>query len=103
VTEHSLNESVARPVVRCRRSDGRRLPSLLGARALRFLAEHPGASGRAVGRGLGIRHDSQTWELLHRFERDGLLAKEPNGAASAWALTQEGQQLLRDLPEGVYS
>jgi len=76
---------------------------LLGVRALRYLAEHPGASGRAVGRGLGIRHDSQTWALLHRFERDGLLAKERNGIASAWSLTQQGHQLLQDLPKGVYA
>ena len=79
-----------------------RLPSLLGGRALRYLAEHPGSSGRAVGRGLGIRHDSQTWALLHRFERGGLLAKEPNGTASAWTLTKKGYQLLRELPEGIY-
>jgi len=90
-------------VARHRRSDRVRLPSLLGARVLRFLAEHPGASGRAVSRALGIRHDSQTWELLHRFERDGLLTKAPNGIASAWTVTQRGHRLLRDLPEGVYA
>jgi len=75
---------------------------LLGGRALRYLAEHPGSSGRAVGRGLGIRHDSQTWALLHRLQRAGLLAKQPNGIASAWTLTQQGHQLLRDLPESIY-
>jgi len=80
----------------------RRLPSLLGARTLRYLSEHPGSSGRAVGRGLGIRHDSQTSALLHRFERDGLVTKQPNGIASAWALTELGHQFLRDLPKGVY-
>jgi len=80
-----------------------RLPSLLGVRALRYLAEHPGSSGRGVGRALGIRHDSQTWSLLHRFQRDGLVAKAPNGSASAWTLTQEGHELLRDLPDGVYA
>jgi len=74
----------------------------LGGRALRYLAEHPGSSGRAVGRGLGIRHDSQTWALLHRLQRAGLLAKQPNGIASAWTLTQQGHQLLRDLPESIY-
>jgi len=78
------------------------LPSLLSARALRYLAEHPASSGRQVGRGLGIRHDSQTWALLHRLERDGLLAKEPNGIATAWTLTAQGHRLLRDLPDGVY-
>ena len=75
---------------------------MLGGRALRYLAEHPGSSGRAVGRGLGIRHDSQTWALLHRLQRAGLLAKQPNGIASAWTLTQQGHQLLRDLPESIY-
>jgi len=79
-----------------------RLPSLLSAKALRYLAEHPNSSGRAVGRGLGIRHDSQTWALLHRLQRAGLLAKQPNGVASAWTLTQEGHEFLHDLPEGVY-
>ena len=83
--------------------DGRgRLPSVLSVRALRYLAEHPGSSSRAVGRALGIRHDSQTWALLHRFERDGLLVKKPNGIATAWTLTPLGHQLLRDLPGGVY-
>jgi len=75
---------------------------MLGVRALRYLAEHPDSSGRDVGRGLQIRHDSQTSMLLHRLRRDGLLIKEPNGIAGAWSLTQFGQQLLRDLPEGVY-
>ena len=79
-----------------------RLPSLLAGRTLRHLAEHPGLSGRAVGRGLKIRHDSQTWALLHRLRREGLLVKERNGIASAWSLTREGHELLRDLPEGVY-
>ena len=82
---------------------GGRLPSLLSARALRYLAAHPGSSGRAVGRGLGIRHDSQTWALLHRLERAGLLAKKPNGTATAWTVTQQGHQLLRNLPDGVYA
>jgi len=84
------------------RTERGRLPSLLSARALRYLAEHPGSSGRDVGRGLGIRHDSQTWALLHRFERDGLLTKEANGTARAWTLTAQGHELLHDLPEGVY-
>jgi len=75
---------------------------LLSGRALRYVAEYPGSSGREVGRGLGIRHDSQTWALLHRLQRDGLLAKEPNGIASAWTITERGHQLLRDLPAGVY-
>jgi len=80
-----------------------RLPSLLCVRALRYLSEHPGSSGRAVGRGLEIRHDSQTWALLHRFERDGLVAKERNGTASAWTVTEQGHEFLHDLPEGIYA
>ena len=76
---------------------------MLSVRALRCLAEHPGLSGRAVGRELGIRHDSQTSTLLHRLQHDGLLTKEPNGIASAWSVTQQGHTLLRDLPEGVYA
>ena len=84
--------------------DGRgRLPSVLSVRTLRFLAAHPGASGREVGRGLGIRHDSQTWALLHRLQREGLLAKESNGIASAWTVIEQGHQLLRDLPQSVYA
>ena len=83
-------------------AEGLRLPSLLGVRALRYLAEHPGSSGRAAGRALGIRHDSQTWALLHRFERDGLLTKERNGTASAWTVTEQGHEFLSGLPEGVY-
>jgi len=103
IASSSTNSHGPAEIVSRRAHDGRdRLPSVLSVRALRFLAEHPGSSGRAVGRALGIRHDSQTWALLHRFERDGLLAKEPNGIASAWTVTERGHQLLRDLPAGVY-
>ena len=80
----------------------RRLPSLLSARALRYIAEHPGSSGRAVSHGLGIRHESQTWSLLHRLQRDGLLTNQPNGKATAWTLTDQGRAFLNGLPEGVY-
>ena len=80
-----------------------RLPSVLSVRTLRCLAEHPGSSGREVSRALGIRHDSQTWALLHRFHRDCLLIKERNGTASAWTLTDQAHDLLRNLPEGVYA
>jgi len=76
---------------------------LLGGRTLRYLAEHPGSSGREVGRELGIRHDSQTWALLHRLRRAGLIAQQPNGIASAWTVTQSGHELLQELPEGVYA
>jgi len=96
---HRPAETISRPA-RDRRD---RLPSVLSARALRYLAEHPGANGRDVGRALGIRHDSQTWALLHRFERDRLVAKERNGTASAWTLTEQGHQFLCDLPEGLYA
>jgi len=85
------------------RSAVRRLPSLLTARTLRYLAEHPGSSGRQVRRALGIRHDSQTWELLHRLQRDGLLTKKSNGVANAWTVTEQGHHLLGDLPDGVYA
>ena len=80
-----------------------RLPSRLGVSTLRYLAEHPGSSGREVKRGLEIRHDSQVWTLLKRLERDGLAAQQPNGSLSAWTLTGRGQGVLRSLPEGVYA
>ena len=79
-----------------------RLPSLLEGRVVGYLADHPGSSGRAVGRGLGIRHDSQIWAVLDRLRRGGVLAKEPNGIASAWTVTAQGHDLLRGLPEGIY-
>jgi len=79
-----------------------RLPSRLEARALLYLAEHPGLSGRALGRAVGIRHDSQTSTLLHRLQRDGLLVNELNGTAGAWSVTPQGRLALRDLPEGAY-
>jgi len=79
-----------------------RLPSVLSARTLRYLAEHPGSSSRTVGRALEIKHDSQTSTLLHRLQRDGLLTNQPNGTATAWTLTQQGHRFLNDLPEGVY-
>jgi len=80
-----------------------RLPSRLGVSALRYLAEHPGSSGREVKHGLEIRHDSQAWTLLKRLERDGLAQQQPNGSSSAWTLTGRGQRVLRSLPEGVYA
>ncbi len=80
-----------------------RLPSQLGVRALQYLAEHPGSGGGAVKRGLDIRHDSQAWGLLMRLERDGLLVKQRNASACAWALTERGESVLRSLPEGVYA
>lgn len=75
-----------------------RLPSRVAVGALGYLAAHPGASGVAVKEGTGIRQYSQVNGLLARLEREGLAARERNGAANAWTLTEHGIAVLKTLP-----
>jgi hypothetical protein len=85
-----------------------RLATQVEVAALRHLAEHPGSSGTEVKRGAGIRSSSQTWALLARLEREGLLVNESRGSAekayrNAWRLSAWGEAVLEGLPEGMYA
>jgi TetR/AcrR family transcriptional regulator len=71
-----------------------RVPGAYRARdCLVYVAEHPGASNRAIADGIGITHHGQMSTLLGRLEREGLLAKHAAGAGrqNAWWLTSEGK------------
>jgi hypothetical protein len=76
--------------------------------ALRHLAGHPGSSGTEVRRGAQIRSASQTWTLLARLEREGLLVNESRALAertyrNAWRLSARGEAVLAGLPAGMYA
>jgi AcrR family transcriptional regulator len=68
-------------------------------RCLLFVAEHPGASNRAVAIGAEIADEGQASKLLTRLAGMDLLAKESSGPghANAWRLTTYGQQVLQAL------
>ncbi len=85
------------------------VPNVLGdprayrARLCLFhVAEHPGASNRAVADGIGLSHHGQISTLLGRLERLGLLAKRAGGAGhvNEWWITPHGElvsEALRDM------
>jgi hypothetical protein len=85
-----------------------RLATQVEVAALRHLAEHPGSSGTEVRNGAGIRSKSQTWTLLARLEREGLLVNEANNGSgkawkNAWRLSARGESVLSALPEETYA
>jgi hypothetical protein len=85
-----------------------RLATQVEVAALRHLAGHPRSSGTEVRRGAGIRSSSQTWALLARLERQGLLVNESRGSAekpykNAWRLSARGEAVLEGLPAGMYA
>jgi hypothetical protein len=84
-----------------------RLPTQVEVDVLRHLAAHPGSSGTEVRNGAGIRSASQTWTLLARLEREGLLVNEAGGQGkarkNAWRLSKRGRNVLSGLPEGMYA
>jgi hypothetical protein len=86
--------------------DGR-LATQVEVAVLRHLAQHPGSSGTEVRDGAGIRSKSQTWTLLARLEREGLLVNEANAQGkawkNAWRLSARGRNVLNGLPEGMYA
>lgn len=70
------------------------------ARAVvRYVAEHPGSSNKAIAHGVEVWHLEQISRLLSRLERTGLLAKRAGGAGrpNAWTLTPYGQQVVELL------
>jgi AcrR family transcriptional regulator len=68
-------------------------------RVLMIIAEHPGASNRAIADGSGIVDQGQISKLLTRLERLKLVENEgegaERGAANAWHLTRRGAQVER--------
>ncbi len=71
-------------------------------RCLLFVAEHPGASNRAVASGAEIADEGQASRLLMRLAGLDLLDKAPQrpGHANAWRLTPLGEQILGALRGG---
>jgi len=82
-------------------SDGRTLRrlTLRTARALRAIAEHPGASNIRVAQRTEMIDPGQVSRLLHRLARQGLIENrgpaEPATARKAWELTALGAQIER--------
>ncbi len=70
-------------------------------RVLECVAEHPGASNRAVGESAGVTDPGQISKLLRRLERLELLKNDGLGHAkgepNAWKLTPFGGQLVQRL------
>jgi AcrR family transcriptional regulator len=85
------------------------LPMRITYRTLRVLgaiAEHPGASNRAVGEFADTRDQGQISKLLARLEKLGLIENasggghRPTGEANAWRLTSRGVEVERALRVG---
>ncbi|HEY2283962.1 MAG TPA: TetR family transcriptional regulator [Solirubrobacteraceae bacterium] len=66
---------------------------------LLYLAEHPQASNREVGMGIGVVHKSQISKLLAQLEEDELAVKHSAGpgVANQWRLTAYGEEITRAL------
>ncbi len=73
------------------------------ARCLAYVSRHPGSSGTVIQIGLGMRHLSQASRLLIRLEAQGLIFTDRSRRGlNAWQLTEQGQAVAEQLPEGVY-
>jgi AcrR family transcriptional regulator len=73
------------------------------ARVLQAVAEHPGASNRAVGEAADIYDQGQISKLLARLEGLGLIENtsgndhKPTGEPNAWRLTRLGERVTQQL------
>lgn len=69
-------------------------------RCLVFVAEHPGASNRAVALGAEISDEGQASRLLMRLAGLDLLARTCPGPGkpNSWRLTPHGERVLEALP-----
>jgi AcrR family transcriptional regulator len=69
-------------------------------RCLLFVAEHPGASNRAVALGAGISDEGQASRLLMRLSGLDLLVRTCPGPGkpNSWRLTAHGERVLDALP-----
>jgi AcrR family transcriptional regulator len=70
-------------------------------RVLMAVAEHSGASNRAVGESAGIEDQGQISKLLGRLQRLELIENTGigpgQGAPNAWSLTASGHQMVRSI------
>jgi hypothetical protein len=72
-------------------------------RALNAIADHPGASNRAIGQVAEAYDQGQISKLLSRLERLGLVENmaggghRPTGEPNAWRLTSRGVEVERAL------
>lgn len=84
-------------------SHGTQVLSRQVALCLRYVAEHPGASSVEVQHGVGIRHPSQVSRVLGRLEKEGLaFTARDRRSLNAWRLTEQGTEVLGELPEAIY-
>jgi len=67
------------------------------ARVLEMIDAQPGASNRQVGEAAGVHDQGQISRLLHRLQRNGLIANQggdqAKGGANAWRLTERGRAI----------
>jgi DNA-binding MarR family transcriptional regulator len=67
------------------------------------VAEHAGASNRAIAKAAGVRDEGQISKLLARLQNSGLIRDTANptsaGHAKAWQLTPQGEALLHAHPQ----
>ncbi len=72
-----------------------------GRECLSYLAAHPGASNRALGKGIGLTRAEQAASLLARLASQGLLVKRTGrpGHPNAWSLTPHGEQVAKALED----
>jgi len=70
-------------------------------RCLRYLADNPESSNRAVGAGIGVAHAGQVSTLLDRLHRAGLLEKRCGraGRPNAWRLSTSGVDAAQAMGE----
>lgn len=66
---------------------------------MRYLAENPGSSNKAVAEGIQISHPGQASVLLARLNDEGLLEKEAGkpGRPNAWRLSSHGAEIAGAL------
>jgi AcrR family transcriptional regulator len=94
-------DAVAAPEERVLRTLGMRV-TYRTARTLAAVAEHAGASNRAIGDAAGISDQGQVSKLLGRLERYGLVENAgvggaTRGAPNAWRLTRRGEEVRHVL------
>ncbi len=70
-------------------------------RVLMAIAEHPGASNRAIGETAEIKDQGQVSKLLARLQRAAMVANTGlgpgQGAPNEWALTASGRQFVEGI------
>ncbi|MEX2449150.1 MAG: hypothetical protein WD404_10475 [Solirubrobacterales bacterium] len=92
-TSRSISAGVEVPDL-LRRANAHRMRS-----CMRYLAENPGTSNKAVAAGIDVPHQGQVSRLLARLDDAGLLEKCPGGPgrANAWRLSPRGAEVALAL------